>query len=183
MSLLGKPLYRKIIVLIVIAVGMCLSVLTVVAQPATEQEVKAVFIYNFISFVEWPAATNAKDEFVIGVAAPETFSNLLTKVVQGETVQGKSIRVQLIASPEQARTCQIVFIDRGHKDLDGILRVTDELPTLTVADHDEFMQKGGVIRFFMQENKVRLEINADAAKSHHLKISAKLLRLASLYKP
>ena len=53
---------------------------------------------------------------------------------------------------------------------------------LTIGETEGFAQTGGVINFTLEENKVRFEINVDAAERSHLKISSKLLALAKVVK-
>ena len=49
---------------------------------------------------------------------------------------------------------------------------------LLVGESEHFAQEGGVIGFCLEQNKVRFEINVEAAGKAKLKISAKLLALA-----
>jgi hypothetical protein len=51
---------------------------------------------------------------------------------------------------------------------------------LLVGDSVAFVQQGGCIGFFVEENKVRFAISRDAAKQQHLTISSKLLKLAKV---
>jgi hypothetical protein len=48
---------------------------------------------------------------------------------------------------------------------------------------DHFAERGGVIRFRMDGDRVRLEINPSAAARAQLKISAELLMLARIVGP
>jgi hypothetical protein len=50
---------------------------------------------------------------------------------------------------------------------------------LTVGETDHFTESGGMINFFVEGTKMRFQINKDAASSAGLKISAKLMSLAS----
>ena len=153
------------------------------AQSPTENEVKAVFIYNFLNFIEWPPSSFEKpsDAFVIGVAGDESFHNLLKQVVAGEKYQNHAIELRTINEGSQARECHLVYVEKTHAKHDEILNATSNVSVLTVGNSNEFLATGGVIRFFVQDNKVKLEINAKAAKTNDLKISSKLLRLASIY--
>jgi len=49
---------------------------------------------------------------------------------------------------------------------------------LTVGESEHFVQEGGIIGFCLEQNKIRFEINLEAAEKAKLKISAKLLALA-----
>lgn len=51
-------------------------------------------------------------------------------------------------------------------------------PVLTVGERDNFAQDGGMIGFCLEQNKIRFEINLDAAERAKLRISSRLLALA-----
>ena len=53
---------------------------------------------------------------------------------------------------------------------------------LTVGEYDSFLTNGGGIRFFIEDKKIRFEVNLDATDQAQLKISSKLLRLARIFK-
>ena len=52
--------------------------------------------------------------------------------------------------------------------------------TLTVGEAAGFGARGGIINLTRQQNKLRFEVNLDAAARTHLKISSKLLSLATI---
>jgi hypothetical protein len=66
----------------------------------------------------------------------------------------------------------------GKKRLDEALMSASGNPILTVGETEHFAKDGGIIGFFLEQNKIRFEINLDAAVKAKLKISAKLLALA-----
>jgi hypothetical protein len=73
----------------------------------------------------------------------------------------------------------MVFISRSEdKHLPTILASLKTAPVLTIGEADDFLGSGGIIRFCLEGNKVRFEINREAAESAKLRISAKLLLLA-----
>jgi hypothetical protein len=51
---------------------------------------------------------------------------------------------------------------------------------LTVGESPHFTLNGGAVRFFLEHDRVRFEINIDAVERAHLKISAQLLSLAKI---
>jgi tRNA threonylcarbamoyladenosine modification (KEOPS) complex Pcc1 subunit len=48
-----------------------------------------------------------------------------------------------------------------------------------VGEADNFLSEGGIIRLHLEQDKIRFDINVDAADSSHLKIGSRLLLLAS----
>lgn len=153
------------------------------AQTPTEQQVKAVYIYNFVNFVEWPenAFEKSADPFVIGIAGSETYSKLVEELVKGETYKGRSIEVRNIADQEGAKACHVLFIDHTCQIVNQLILTTKGRPVLTVSETEDFLADGGMIRFFLDYSKVKIEINQKLASDHNLQVSAKLLRLSKIY--
>ena len=54
------------------------------------------------------------------------------------------------------------------------------MPVLTVGETANFLSDGGMIRFHIADDKIRFDINLSGAESSHLKISSRLLLLATL---
>jgi YfiR/HmsC-like len=144
-----------------------------------EYQIKAVFLFNFAQFVEWPpeAFPGAAEPFVIGILGEDPFGPYLDETVRGEKVNSRSISIVRFARAEDIRTCHILYISRSEAGrLDQILSTMRSRSILTVSDLDQFGRSGGMIRFVTENNKVRLRIDNEAAKAAGLKISSKLLR-------
>ncbi len=157
------------------------------APPApTEYQVKAIFLFNFSQFVDWPATAFADDRspLVIGVLGSDPFGTTLDEIVRGETVNGRPLAVRRYESVEQIDACHILFIGRSQdKQLDAVLAALKERNVLTVGDFEGFAQRGGIIRFVTVGNKIRLRVNLAAAQDEKLTISSKLLRPAQIVAP
>ncbi len=102
-------------------------------------------------------------------------------MVEGKSVNGQALAVRHIKRVEDAQGCRIAFISSSEKDrLRPILNALRGSGVLTVGDTEGFAEMGGVINFTLVDNRVRFEINLDAAKVQRLKISSRLLRLAQI---
>lgn len=164
----------------------CFALLTFCALGAeepqpSEYQLKAVFLYNFAKFVEWPSesfpTTNAP--FTIGVLGQNPFGDTLDGTVRHKSLNGHPLVIQYFRSILEATNCQILFISNSErKRLPEILKAVSAGNVLTVSETDRFLQAGGMIRFFMDENKVRFDINDEAARNARLRISSKLLSVA-----
>jgi hypothetical protein len=159
--------------------------LTVPAQTKSpnEYQVKAVFLFNFAQFVEWPAGAfaGAKTPIVIGVLGQNPFGSYLEDTVRGETVEDRPLEVQQYRRVEDIKNCHILFISRSEVPrLKEILLALKHRSILIVGDDDDFVERGGMIRLATARNRVRLIINADAAMAAMLTISSQLLRSADL---
>jgi hypothetical protein len=167
-----------------VAVCMLLSVgLPVEAVAPTEYRVKAVFLFNFAQFVDWPADafTNPGQPFVIGILGKDPFGAELDAVVRGETVSQRALVVERYDNIAAIHNCNILYIARGEVGhLPQILAVLKGRSVLTVSDADGDDQTGVMIRLVNRSNRVGLQIDVGAAKASHLTISSKLLRPAEI---
>lgn len=155
------------------------------ASTAPEYQVKAVFLFNFTQFVEWPATafSSANSPLIIGVLGEDPFGAFLDETVRGETVNQRSLQVQRYSRVEEINNCHVLFISNSEAARQQqILSKLKGKSILTVGESDGFSRNGGVIRFATIANKIRLRINLEAAKEAELTISSKLLRPAEIVK-
>jgi hypothetical protein len=163
---------------------LCLATLavpaTLRAQSPNEFEIKAVFIYNFTQFVQWPEESfqSPEEKFVIGVLGENVFGKSLEEAVAGEHYQSRPIVVEYYTTLKDIRKCHILYV--GSRTNTG--KVPGNGAVLTVGERDDFMAQNGLLRFFNEGNKTRIEINQSKAAASGLTISSKLLRLATIYK-
>jgi YfiR/HmsC-like len=148
----------------------------------TAQQVEAVFLFYFSQFVDWPPAAFAggSSPIVIGVLGDDPFDGSLDQAVAGERVNGRPIVVRRLKSITEASGCQILYISSSEAaQLPQILSALKGRNVLTVSDLDDFVASGGMIRFVLIDEHVRLRINAQAAQAAGLTLSSKLLRAAA----
>ena len=150
------------------------------AQVAEEYQVKALFLYNFAKFVDWPPNMRA-DPICIGILGDDPFGDALDQTVKGKTVNGRNFVVKRLQRQEDGEGCHIVFISASEKKkVRAILNGLGRCNVLTVGDVEGFAAAGGVINFEIVDSKVRFEVNIDAAERAGLKLSSKLLNLAKI---
>ena len=148
-----------------------------------EFEIKAVFLYNFVRFVDWPLRVFPEPQtpMIIGVLGEDPFGAALDEAVHGETVNGRPLVVRRFRRVEDVDHCHVLFISRSESArLGSILARLKDQGILTVSDADDFTRHGGMIRFVTESNKVRLRINVEASRAAGLMISSKLLRPAEI---
>ncbi len=153
------------------------------AAPTPAGEVKAVFLFNFTKFVEWPSASfpAPSSPIIIGVLGADPFGGALEQTVAGETVNGRPLTIKRFKSLEELAPCHILFISASQEErVPEILRRLGRSETLTVADIDGFAMRGGAIQFRADSGRIRFEISREAAERAGLRVSARLLSLASV---
>ena len=153
-------------------------------QKAGEYQVKALFLYNFINFVDWPAESsiNASATINVCVIGEDPFGSALDEI-ENKTVKGKKLAIRFYQANDEPKGCHLLFIPASEKRHTAhILKSVREANVLTVGDTEESARQGSVIGFYIEQRKVRFAINIEAAKRAGLKISAKLLKLAKIIK-
>ena len=154
-------------------------------QIASEYQVKALFLYNFVKFVDWPpdAFASAHDPVTICVVGEDPFGRDLEQALKGKTVNGRELAVRRPSKDFDVKGCQIAFVSSSEKKrFKPLLVLIDAMGILTVGDSGGFTDAGGIINFTMESGKVRFEVNLEGADRAGLKISSKLLGVAKIVK-
>jgi len=153
------------------------------ANSPSEYQLKAVFLFNFAKFIDWPpgSLTSPQSPFAICILGQDPFGNALDDILQGKMIRDQPLAVQRLKDQAEARRCQIVFVSSSESArLAEILKSLRGANTLIVGETNGFAASGGTIEFTLEDNRLRFTINTDAADRAGLKFSAKLLSLAKI---
>jgi hypothetical protein len=175
---LRRPARRALLTLLLTLSAVCWP-----AGSPSEYQVKAVFLFNFGQFVEWPkdAFDTPQAPFVIGILGEDPFGHTLDDVVRGESVGAHSLVVRRFRDAAGISNCNILFISRAEQErLGDALSAVRGRSVLTVTDIDGAEKHGAIIVLFNDRNRIRMRINLAAAKASQLVISSKLLRPAEV---
>ena len=148
-----------------------------------EYALKAAYLCRFADYVDWPesAFKSADEPMVLGVLGESPFGTALDKLVAGTKSHGRELTVKYFHTLDEYQPCHLLFICSSETErLKDILSKTRDAPVLVVGDSPGLAEKGAAIDFLIEDNKVRFEVNPEAAKQARLQISSKLLHLAKL---
>ena len=186
---------------LMITVLVCLSLASQADTHATdsvdssEYLIKAGFVYNFAKLTEWPAGSFAQPEspIVIGILGRDPFGATIDHVVDNKQINGRGVVVKRLKWGDSLKErqyrlwmndllqCNILFVSSSEAThLDELISIVKGVPILTVADTPGFAKRGGVINLILDDNKVRFEVNVEAARQANLNISSRLLALARI---
>ncbi|MFQ5708970.1 MAG: YfiR family protein [bacterium] len=149
----------------------------------SEYQVKAAFLYNFAKFVDWPkeVIADSSKPIIIGILGKDPFGLDLDQTIAGETVKGRKLVVKRFHQIADLEFCHILYISPSEKkNLAKIIEKVKNSSVLSVSEVKRFAEEGGIINLFNENNKVRFEINVQAAERAGLRISSRLLRLATI---
>lgn len=143
--------------------------------PRPETAIKAEFVLRFPEFVEWPQGPAEGRPVTLCLSPSQPFGSAVQASV-ARLPRSRRIVVRQLQDRELPRTCDVVYVAAG--DL-ALLDSVANLPILTVGDHPNFCQRGGIINLLVIDGRVRFEIELARARRSGLKLDSQLLRLAS----
>lgn len=153
-------------------------------REASEYQLKAVYLYNFLLFTEWPedGSDKSKDLIVIGIVGKDRFRDAF-KDVEGKPINGRTLIVKRFdndASVESFKKCDLLFISSSlRREVPYILDSLRGRAVLTVSEINGFVESGGMINLLVRKQTVEFEINTAAAERVGIKFRSKLLRVAA----
>jgi hypothetical protein len=173
---------------------------TTQAQQAEEEELQAVIIWQFLQFIEFPpliaqaafgtvgsgsssASTSQQEPFVIGIVGTSRVESFLLEKVRKKRLQdGRSLEVRRIANLDDVSRCQTVFVAPGESArLAQVLAKTRGKSILTIGRDENFLARGGLVNFYVENSRLRFEYNPDEISASKLRFSSKILRLGKQY--
>lgn len=151
------------------------------ADQEREDQIRAAFLYHFVEFVRWPQGSFKADNspIVIAILGNDPLYRELETAVSGRTVGGRPLVVKRCDSAAELQPCHVLYVaaDNG-PSLRKALQKLGPTGLLTVGENSSFLNDGGIIRLYEDDNRLRFEVNMDAVSKARLQVSAKLLRLA-----
>ena len=163
-----------------------LMLASIAAAPAApepsdaEIAMKTDALVNLARYVEWPeeAFVIERTPLMIGVFGQSKIHNALMSAIDGKLISGRRVMVRRFYWP-QIPNGHVLFIAPSERHrLRWIMKKVAYSTTLTVADFDDFLTYGGILRLSVKDDKVRFHVNRAAAKDLGLRFSSKFLGLA-----
>ncbi len=170
--------YGQLILLSAISVFASTSSEAINADKPSEQQLKASFIYHFPKFIKWPTPPATNTKFVICVLGNHPLSGNI-ELLNGKRINEQDIEIKLISQP-LVNTCHVLFIAESEAGtVADILSHIADVPILSISDIPDFTQAGGMIEMKLIDDKIRFDINLNAAEKAGLNINSQLLKLAT----
>lgn len=157
---------------------MCLCfALSAGSEELSEYQLKAAFLYNFAAFTEWPPQVGSV--LNLCVYGRDPFGAEIDRL-GGKATGARTLAIQRKTAPATVQSCQIIFI--GGADIDQLPRLLDSLrgqPVLVVADSPGAARLGAALNMKLAQGRITFEANLAAARGAGLKLSARMLSLAT----
>ena len=137
---------------------------------------KALFLYNFTKYVEWPSSQN-KGNFTIGVLGNSDIIQNLNIIAKRKKVGSQKIIISEFKNINDLKSCHILYVTSGKsKDLKKILSKYGE-NTLIITESKGLAKKGAGINYFDNDGNLSFEINKKNITNKGLKLDESLISL------
>jgi hypothetical protein len=173
---------KRILLILLFSVPLLSSWMVTGIDKAEEAnaKIKAIYIYNFTKYVEWPV--NYKEgNFVVGVLGNNTpLINELSKMAVSKTVGTQKFEIKNITTNTQdVAKCHLVYIlSDNSSQLNEVISQLKGKSALIVTDKSGLATKGAGINFFVDGSKQKIELNRLNIEKYKLKVAATLVEMS-----
>jgi hypothetical protein len=158
----------------VIALGVCR---TSHAQALEEEQAKALFLFNFARFVQW--TDEGMGTIVISVAGDDRLADVTETMVRGRTIDGRAVAVRRLRHADDPAGSHVLYVASSRQREDAEILRRTRSGVLTVGETVQFLRDGGIIRIFVENRRVRFQVNPTSLAAAGLKVHSQLLSLAA----
>ena len=146
---------------------------------AQDDKFKALFIYNFTKYMEWPEAKHAGD-FKIGVLGNSPITNELKAFTAKKTVGQQKIVVEEILAIADCPKYHIVFVPaKSSSNVVEITQLVANKGVLVVTDKPGLAVEASGINFIKDDGQQTFEISVKHINEQGVKAGKSLLSLGN----
>lgn len=149
----------------------------------SESEIKAVFLFNFFRYVDFPHSGSSNRQLRIAVLGRSEIFDALIEVSEKKKIEGQAVVVVPVSENESV-PCDILFIPETElKNLESTAKLYRGKGVLIVTENCHHTERGAAINLITVDNKIRFQINQTSAKNGGVRISSQLSSLAMIVYP
>jgi hypothetical protein len=146
----------------------------------SDTTVKAMFLFNFAKFTEWPSRESVGPLMLCVIGDPRV-ARELADTTRGQRIGDRSVQVSEIRTDGPIQSCHVLFISQSEvRKAKEVLAILKTLPILTVSDNQGFARADGIIEFFIDSERMRFAVNKGAVDRAGVRLSSRLLGLARI---
>jgi len=147
------------------------------AIKAQDDKFKALFMYNFTKYLEWPPEKQ-KSEFIIGVYGTSAIISELNIIAQKRKVGTQQIIVKRITDPAQLKKCNIVYVPENRSvKINEVTNACNGGGVVIVSDKEGLAKTHSGINYVKINGKQNFEISKKNLEKQGIKVNSALLSL------
>jgi len=145
---------------------------------AQDEKFKAIFVYNFTKYIDWPPK---QGNFIISVLGTDPIAGELKGIASKKKVGQTSIEVKNIRTIGDIGNCNILYVSDSKSDaLPQVLLQAKENNILVITENKDACKSGSCINFVSSGGKITYEISKKNIETNGLKVSGDLIQLGVL---
>lgn len=165
--------------------GMLLALprLATAAEVSVEFRLKAAFLLNFAKLVQWPAARfkDSKDALRLCVLGADPFGSVLDDTIRGKRIGERPITVTRAAAAKDLLDCHLVYLGAGERSRYAAhMKALSDRSILTVDEGSQFIWPLGMIRFYLDQDRVRFEVSPSTMEKAQLQMDPRMVKIARI---
>ncbi len=142
---------------------------------AQDEKFKAIFIYNFTKYINWPAS---EGDFIINVLGDDAITMEMGEIATKKTVGNAKIKIIKILVLSDIKDCRILYVAAGKTDLlREIFLIAKKSNILVITEKANSCKNGSCINFINKDGKLTFEISKANIDVCGLEVSSDLLKL------
>jgi len=152
------------------------------ADTVGEYTVKAALVLNLARFTDWPADAfaDSKDAIVLYIVGDDAAGDAFASI-EGRSIGGRRLVIKRMRRTRQLKGCHLLFVGGSDRSrLPKLFAAVDGRPVLTIGEMKGFAGSGGIVNLIKKGSKIRLQVNLGNAQRAGLKISSRILKLATI---
>lgn len=160
-----------------ILLGLMVMLISTALTAQDTNRYKALFIYNFTRYIEWPS--NGTQDFVIGILGKSPVYNELVAIADKKNVGTQTISLKKFSSASEVTQCSILFIGSdASSQVASLSASTQGKNTLIITERSGLINKGAGINFVLDDGKQRFELSKTNMAKTGLKVNTQLIEMA-----
>lgn len=148
-----------------------LAVSSAYSSESDLERLQTAFIQKIINYVEWPASGH--EQFLIAVHENEKLFEIMKNAMDDKVINGKVTKVIKLDKGQKLPHVQVIYAHHSEN-----LKVLEGESVLLITDDIAGLHGRAILNFFLEDGKLRFDINQSRAIESNLKINSRLLKLA-----
>lgn len=153
------------------------------AADASLPSVKAAFVFNFIKLVSWPERRFESDSAPVQVCVlrGDSMEPALRQSLGGKMAGARPVEVSTVGSDDNLSGCHVLYLgSQASVRYTALMTRVAGKGVLLIDEGEQFTWPDGMIRLFLEQSRVRFELNLDSVERAGLKVDPRLIRLARI---
>jgi hypothetical protein len=144
---------------------------------AQSEKFKALFMYNFTKYIEWPATTRQGD-FVIAVLGNSPMTKELEIIAGKQKVGSQNILVKTFNSVDEIDFCHILFVPASKSSsIAQIIEKINGKSILIITDKTGLASQGSCINYVNDGDRIKYELNRKNIEKRGMVVNSALVTL------